>query len=314
MKQSLPVIFWIHSPIAYELFLSFQKTYTEGPVLPVTARSMDLPNAIFTLGYPGLYQHQTAIQIDDCAKAIVNGLESLLEEYSNYVLAIPQSAQPYIEALIESPYCRGYVYYDEGSACYGKNLLEKSAPVYHRYKMEANEGFSLLAKLLQVDIEKIYARHRQGVPFFNFRNPKYLGCFSFFENAFPGQDPTLLPLPEIGAEFKEICQDYCIVLANDLRNGTTSATEREAHVRNISVLCGLLGGKVVVKAHPSDREIDIQTLIGSQVLMWSGFCEQHMIDQNREVAFLDFRLYVTRNNSTSLYLKNMGLINMLSIY
>lgn len=314
MSQSLPVIFWIHSPIAYELYLSFQKTYTAGPVIPVTARSVHLPNAIFNLGYPGLYQHQTATQVDACSKAILNGLQSLLEEYSNYVLAIPQSAQPYIEALIESPYCRGYVYYDEGSACYGKNLLEKSAPVYHRYQMEANEGFGLLAKFLQVDIERIYARHRQGVPFFNFRNQKYLGCFSFFENAFPGQDPTLLPIPEVGAEFKEICNDYCIVLANDLLNGTTSATEREAHVRNISVLCGLLGEKIVVKAHPSDRETDVQSLIGSQVLMWSGFCEQHRIDQNREVAFLDFQLYVTRNNSTSLYLKNMGRVNMLSIY
>jgi hypothetical protein len=314
MSQSLPVIFWIHSPIGYELFLSFQKTYAAGPVIPVTARSVHLPNEMFALGYPGLYQHQTAIQIDASAKAIANGLQSLLEEYSEYVMAIPQSAQPYIEALIESPYCRGYVYYDEGSACYGKHFLEKSAPVYHRYQMQANEGFSFLAKFLRVDIERIFARHRQGVPFYNFRNPKYLGCFSFFENAFPGQDPTLLPLPEIEAEFKEICSDYCIVLANDLLNGTTSAPEREAHLRNISVLCEMLDGKIVVKAHPSDRETDIQPLVGSQVLMWSGFCEQHMIDQNREVAFLDFRLYVTRNNSTALYLNNMGRINMLSIY
>jgi len=313
MSHKLPVLFWIHSPIAYESFLAFQRSYTSGLVIPATSRNIDISDAVFQLGYPGLYQHQTPEQIDCCSRAIATAMETLLNKHNAYALAIPQSAQPYIEALIESPYCQGYIYYDEGAACYEPDFYDCQAAVYHRYVMQHNEGFSKLAGLLQIDIERLHNRHRQGVPFFNFKHPKYIGCFSFFENAFPGQQTTILPRPDTISNASAICSEYSIILANDLLNSSTNS-EREIHLHNIAVMYELLQGQVVVKSHPSDIENNVCKIIGGNKPMWSDFCKKYHIDPNREVAFMGFKQYITRNNSTSLYLKNMGLKNFLSIY
>lgn len=313
MSSTLPVIFWIHSPIAYESFLAFRKTYAAGPVLCVTSRSMRIPEALFELGHPGLYQHQSNEQINISAMAILQGMRSVLEQHGQYALALPQSAQPYIEALIESPYCQGYVYYDEGVASYGQ-IQDKLHPAYHRYQMEASSGMETLCQGLGVDWEALRSRHRQGVPFFNMRHRKYLGCLSFFADAFPGYEPTILPLPDKDPEQQVLCGQHSIILLNDLLNGATSPAERKTHINNVNLLCQTLAPQVVVKAHPSDREGDVAAMLDTPPLMWSSFCEAHGIDSNQEVAFMGFRLYVSRNNSTFRYLCNMGRRNALTIY
>ena len=314
MSVALPVIFWIHSPIAFESFLAFQKTYTAGPVYSATARNVYVPGSIFEIGYPGLYQHQTSEQINLSAQMILSGIQQVLASHDGYILAVPQSAQPYIEAMIESPFCHGYVYYDEGAACYEQNFRLKQDPVYHKYHMDKNAGFDALIAFLQVDADKIYKRHRQGVPFYNVRHSKYLGCFSFFNAAFPGQEPSLLPWPDKNLELNQLCSDCIILLASDLLNGLKNASERAIHLKNMAILSDEFEGKLIVKTHPSDREKDVKDLIKSDVLMWSEFCNRHKINSNVEVAFLNFKLYITPKNSTSLYLLQMGKFNVLSIY
>lgn len=312
MSAELPVIFWIHSPIAFESFLAFQKTYNAGPVFPCTARNIHISESIFELGYPGLYQHQTAEEIDASARSILKGMQHVLCKHEAYVLALPQSAQPYIEALIESPQCRGYVYYDEGSACYEPNFQSKQMASYHRYQMKRNAGFESLTEFLQVDKEKIYTRHRQGVPFYDFRHKKYLGCFSFFETAFPGCDSTLLPMPELSLNINEICRNYNIILASDFLNGLRSPDECRVHLNNINILMKKFNN-IIIKSHPSDLESEVRCKVDVGAVMWSDFCNENNINVNSEVSFLDFKLYISRGNSTSVYMKNMEKFNILSI-
>lgn len=313
MSSALPVIFWIHSPIAYESFMTFRKTYAAGPVLCASSRGMHISEALFELGHPGLYQHQSIEQINVSASAILTGMQPILEQYGQYALAVPQSAQPYIEVLIESPHCQGYIYYDEGDASYGQ-IQDMMLPTYHRYSMEPCMGMDSLCRKLGVDWEALRNRHLHGVPFFNMKHRKYLGCLSFFTDAFPGYEPTILPLPEKDPGQQALCGEYNIILLDDLLNGDTSATERRTHLNNVNLLCQTLGPQVILKAHPSDRESDVAKLFDKPPLMWSTFCEKHAVDDNQEVAFMGFRLYVSRNNSTFRYLSNMGKLNALAIY
>lgn len=313
MTKALPVIFWIHSPIAYESFLAFSKTYTAGPVLCATSRGMQCAEALFELGQPGLYQHQSMQQIDASALAILDAIQVVVERYGQYALAVPQSAQPYIEVLIESPYCQGYVYYDEGDASYGQ-IQNKMRPAYHRYLMEPIEGMTSLCQELGVDWESLRNRHRQGVPFFNMNHSKYLGCLSFFADAFPGYEPTILSLPQKEPAQQKLCSLYSIVLLSDLLNGTISSQERAAHINNVNLVRQVLGPNVILKAHPSDQESEIATMFDLSPLMWSTFCRDNVVDRNQEVAFMGFKLYVSRNNSTCRYLRNIGHSNVLTIY
>jgi hypothetical protein len=313
MTQPLPVVFWVHSPIGYESFLAFRKSYGAGPVFCGTGRGMNIAEALFALGQPGLYQHQTKAEIDKSANAIREAMTSLIARYGQFILAAPQSAQPYIEALIDSPHCQGYIYYDEGVASYG-NIQEKMHPAYHRYAMGDNDSMVALCASLSVDWSTLRNRHRRGVPFFNMKHRKYLGCISFFADAFPGFEPTVLPLPDKSPEQTALCGTHSIVLLNDLLNGVTTAAERGTHINNVKLLSQVLGDQVVLKAHPSDREDDVAALLENSPLMWSRFCQMHSLDPNQEVAFMGFRLYASRNNSTFRYLSNMGQRNALTIY
>ena len=72
MKSDTPIIFWIHSPIGYESYLAFKKSYTAGPVFFATSRNIEMTGSIFNLGHPGLYQHQDSNQIDASCKAIIH--------------------------------------------------------------------------------------------------------------------------------------------------------------------------------------------------------------------------------------------------
>lgn len=313
MKSDTPIIFWIHSPIGYESYLAFKKSYTAGPVFFATSRNIEMTGSIFNLGHPGLYQHQDSNQIDASCKAISDGIKSLMKAYTCYVLAIPQSAQPYIEALIESPFCHGFIYYDEGSACYEPHFLQKQSPIFHRYKMERNRAFEELAELLQISPENIYKRHLKGVPFFNLKHPKHSGCISFFKEAFPGENPHLLQIPEIDPQTENLCGNFAIALINDILNSSNEPKEIHRHLGNIIAIKSMLKEKVIFKPHPTDKESDIKSIIGEDAIMWSDFCKKNNIGFNSEVAFLGFQLYITSNNSTELYLTKLGKTNILSI-
>lgn len=313
MNDIIPIIFWIHSPIGFESYKAFSKRYCKGPIFTATSRSINIENSIFQIGSPGLYQNQNLLEISKTSKLITGSLSNIINTYEKYILIAPQSSQPYIKALIDTDYCKGYLYYDEGSACYIDNIENMRLPIHHQYELAQNIYFDQMLEFLKIDEEDFKSNYKRGVSFYNFNDIKYLGCMSFFDNAFPGQYPKLLK-SSVSMFEKLKCSEYNIILANDMRNGSAFYSEENMHFNNINNISKFLGPKTIIKTHPSDNESDVISNIDSNLIPWSLFCTINGINPASETAFLEFKLYVTSNNSTSLYLNNMKRRNYISIY
>lgn len=312
--KKYPIIFWIHSPIGYESFLAFKNQNSDTLVLHGSVRNITTGSELFCLGHPGLYQLQNTFEVDESCRKIKEAITEVIETYDGYILMIPQIGQPYLKILTQSKYCKGFGYYDEGSACYGSDFKNKSLPIYHKYQLKKSAEFLILCELLHVDFMHLQAMYLGGVPFYDYSQEKLLGFFSFFDNAFPGKSPIIMPMPTDRESCIDICKGHSLVLVGAIANTRQDQQVLDEHFSNINFLLkNNPEVNWVVKPHPGDSQNHIWKMLRGRYEMWGDFCDRKNLNPNLEPSFMGFQNYYSKNNSTILYLKNMGKDNFLVV-
>jgi hypothetical protein len=311
--KKFPIIVWIHSPIGYEILNSIKEVYSKSLIFAISARNISMNESIFAIGQPGLYQFENQKQRIETPKIMQTALEDFIKKHQGYTLLIPQSAQPYIKLLIDSEYCKGYAYYDEGSACYGNSFITYTNNPVHKYKLNPSKNFISLCEFLNVDLKKMNNSQPNGVLFYDIHHPKYKGCFSYFENAFPGMVKNIFSIPK-NPDYNLKCSKYSLILIGNLlgrSRKSTFETMRNKHLDNIEKeIRNNPELNWVIKPHPADDD-SISNLITSQlnIISWDDFCKRESIHPASEPAFLGFQKYASQDNSTILYLRNQNLNN-----
>jgi len=309
-----PIIFWIHSPIGYETYLAFKSTNTSTPTYAISARNLFIKNSLADIGLPGLYQFETPEDKKSNIGKIKDAIMNIASEHSGFVIIVPQTAQPYIKLLIESDYCKGYAIYDEGDAAYGNSWTSYTQPSFHKYEIEKTNEWLSASKELKFNLDKIIANHKFGVPFYDLIHEKFMGLFSFFEEAFPGAAKIKLQIPNDIVKFNNITKQYSLILCGDLTNIENKDETAKNHLSNINNLINACGNKKwIFKAHPNDRSHLLIKKIDSEIQTWESFCAEYNIDSSRESAFMNFNLYVSQKNSTIQFLKILGKSNFITI-
>jgi hypothetical protein len=315
IMNSYPILFWIHSPVGYETYLAFKKTNPNIKIFCISVRNLNIQESILKIGLPGLFQlDQPDIQKKNILR-ISDALNKIIKEHGGYVLLSPQTAQPYIEMIIESDFCKGYAIYDEGTACYGVSFSEKLKPSFHKYKMPKTEEWVKASEILKFNLARIISKHELGVKFYDLTHEKFMGLFSFFENSFPGMEKIILDFPEDLLTIHNVAKNHSIVICGYLANIKDKSTVVETHFRNINNILSMSNNRSwVIKAHPNNNSEEIIKQVKTKCKTWEHFSDEFNIDPNRESAFMRFDMYLSQNNSTIQYLKNQGMNNYITIW
>jgi hypothetical protein len=301
-----PIIFWVHSPIGFEAYLSFksqEKTLGLDVKLILTRHITD-ENAIVQTNDKGLVWDQTEASQENTWKKISVEIEKIIEEHQGYTLCVPQSGIPYIGALIESPYCQGYTYYEDGDLNYDTSVkfAHKILQICYRYVLKIGPEARKMLSVLDVSPESISARHLVGLKLLDFDHEKYLGNFSFFDEAFPGLHSTKLPITNLQERSAIDRTGIIIVPAFQLLKSNLSLQCYKTSLRNIIRFRPDIDW--VVKLHPNQTSKEEDAF--ADALSIQSFNKLSALNgylSNRETAFLDFNTYITPANSTFNYLK-----------
>lgn len=304
--MKFPIIFWVHSPIGYEAYLTFksQEKALDLDVRLILTRHLTDEDAIVQTNENGLVWNQTEASRENTWKKISVEIEKIIEKHQGYTLCVPQSAIPYIEALIESPYCQGYSYYEEGTANYdtSEKFSHKRLRIVYKYVLKLGHEARKMLNTLQVPPEFITARHLKGVMLFDFEHEKYLGSFSFFDEAFPGLQSTKINIMDL--QERRIIDRSGIILVPSF-----------THLKsNLSLQCYITGLRNiirfrsdidwVIKVHPNQSLKEEDALSNAlSIQSFNKFTALNGYLSNRETAFLDFNTYITPSNSTFNYLR-----------
>ena len=310
--MSYPIICFVYSPITYETYLSMKKISENGSieVIPIFARNIKPSTNNTFLSNKILYWDQTELQRSKTWYNLNKFIKNLVMKYGGYVLAIPQSGIPYIRMLIESQYCQGYVYSLDGNAAFeqgNKPFSYWMRQLIYRYKFLVDDNVIEISNTLGVDPQEIVHLHQRGTRLFDFENEKYLGCYSFFEDAFPGFSPEII-IPEQSTYYPDLSQ-YSLVLVPALRKA--SAEKLSFLLQKADTKIKSHGENWLLKCHPDTELTDEEKL--AKVLNVESYNKKfqwYPDVQSREPAFLNFKLYaINEVNSTIMFLRKMSKSN-----
>ncbi len=301
-----PIIFWVHSPIGFEAYLSF-KTLAKNLDIELKlflTRNMHHKDASLETNDNGLVWDQTKESQEMTWVAVGKAIDQINRDYNGYTLCLPQSGVPYIESLIESPFCQGFSYYEEGTLNYDTDETFKNKSERLCYKYDLNFGPEAIRALniMNVSPDILSSRHSAGVTLLDFSHEKYLGAFSFFEGAFPGFEKTLIPI--FDSSEQSVIEKSGILLVPNMKllKSTSSLKDYLVSTKNIIDLRKDLDW--IVKVHPNQTtEDEVKFSTWLSVRTFSEFSKSHIAIASRETAFLGYGLYVTPSNSTLHYLK-----------
>jgi hypothetical protein len=304
--RKYPIVFWVHSPIGFETYLSFKALEKSlGIELKLfLTRHISHKDADLQTNDNGLVWDQNSNSQERTWRELGRAISKIIENSKGYTLCVPQSGIPYVEALIESPHCKGYTYYEDGTLNYDVEsaFKIKADRLCYKYSLQIGPEAAAAMDLLEVAPDSISSRHLNGVKLLDFEHEKYLGSFAFFEEAFPGHMTTLLPIADL--QDRAATEKTGIILAPNGKTlkSTTSLKDYLISVRNIM---GLHRGiNWTVKLHPNQKpEEEDRFAKWLSTQGFSAFSRSHPEVENRETAFLDFSFYVTPSNSTLHYLK-----------
>ena len=301
-----PIIFWVYSPIGFEAYLSFksQERALGLDVKLILTRHMTDERAIVQTNENGLFWDQTEASRENTWGKISVEIEKIIEKHGGYTLCVPQSGIVYIGALIESPYCQGYTYYEDGLLNYDMpvKFSDRILKICYKYVIKLGPKALRMLSILQVPPEFIPARHLLGVKLFDFSHEKYLGCFSFFDGAFPGLHPTKLTIIDLQERGVIDRTGVIIVPAPQLLRSNLSLQCYITSLKNIIRFRPDIDW--VIKAHPNHNSKQEDQLANAlSIQSFNKFTALNGYLSNRETAFLDFNTYITPANSTFNYLK-----------
>ena len=301
-----PIIFWVHSPIGFEAYLTFksQEKALGLDIKLILTRHLTDERAIVQTNDRGLVWDQTEASQENTWKKISIEIEKIIEKHGGYTLCVPQSGISYIGALIESPYCQGYTYYEDGTLNYDTSVKfsDKISTICYKWVIKMGPEARRMLSILHVPPEFISARHLAGVRLLDFDHEKYLGCFSFFDGAFPGLHSTKLPIMDVPERAVIDKTGVIIVPAPQFLKSNSSLQCYITSLRNIIKFRPDIDW--VIKVHPNASSKQEDAL--SSALSIQSFNKLTVLNSwlsNRETAFLDFNTYITPTNSTFNYLQ-----------
>ena len=301
-------VFWAHSPIGYETFLALKEAgiFNESNSTLITAREFFPSEANACIGLPEEYLWQSPAEFEVAQEKIVTALKRLQNDNIEYELFVPQTANFFVRALIESPRCQSFVLFDEGSGARGALFSKRCVDVFYKYQVRPEKSLSGFLAYLAVKPEVMTDLYRQGVPFYDVRHPKCAGYISFFEDAFPGETVIRLKKPSFSGT--SICSKHGLILLPPFHAWAKSInfTDKfQTFYNSINSIARLNSTKKwVLKFHPHDNE-EVQKKILSSFKFdeFGKFCKTHKISEFREPAFMGFDTYVSSVNSTVMFLR-----------
>jgi hypothetical protein len=312
--NNYPIIIWIHSPIGYETYLAIKAIDPSKTIIPISSRNVTVPGSMVNIGLPGLFQIDSDQQRNHNLLKLSSSIKGVAEKYGGYILLAPQTAQPYIEIIIESEHCKGFGIYDEGGNNYKDTWSNFTKPSFHQYQIKKTTAWIAAAKELKFNIDKLINRHASGVPFYDITHSKFVGLFSLFDEAFPGMDKIKLNIHNDSKSFNESIEKFSLILCGDLTNIRNKESSNHRHFNNINQLLKITPNQNwVIKPHPNDRSESILKNLDYPVQTWEKFCLDKTIDLNREAVFMNFKLYVAQDNSSIQYLKCLRKKNFMII-
>jgi len=302
-------IFWAHSPIGYETYLALTQAniITKDNSTLISAREFYPPDAALCIGLPEEYVWQTEEQFTSTQKSITQLVETLNVAERGFELFIPQSANFYIRALIESPACKSFIFFDEGSSA--RNLLFKRRciPGFYKYNIRETGAFEDFTGRLAIDRKVMIDSYASGVPFYSVEHLKCAGYLSFFKDAFPEQSVHVLN--KVTPEAAEICFQYGLILLPPFHAWAKTpdfAKNFQVFSNSVNSVVRLNAGKKwVIKFHPHDGSNIRSKVVGYFPFEdFESFCIRNTISPYREPAFMGFDFFVGAPNSTFEFLKH----------
>lgn len=307
MRDLRKYIFWAHSPIGYETYLALRHT---GILTPensylITARDCTPPEANLSIGLPEEYCWMNPAQFESTANKLSAFLEEIDFKSNTYELIVPQVANFFIRALIESPNCKSYIVFDEGRAARGELSKNRCKDIFYKYKIRLESPAINLFNQLGVKFESMCSLYEKGVTFYNVTHEKFAGNITFFEDAFPGQNPSIIK--KVENPDRSRCNKFGLILLPPFHvwlKNKNFQTEFSIWQHSIQSIVKLNPEKKwILKFHPHDTdEIKIKFQKLFKFEEFNQFCNQNKISAHREPAFMDFDCYVSAPNSTIEFL------------
>ena len=309
-------IFWAHSPIGYETYLTLKEIglLTNQNSGLITARMCTPPEAITCIGLPEEYIWQTPEEFAIAQQKIVEFLKMVNPLGKKFELIAPQSANFFVRCLIESEYCDRYIFFDEGDAAYEPffKIFSDESNHFYQYHLRTEPELEPFFKFLGIKTGIIRELYEHGVPFYCIQHAKFAGFISYFQGSFPGCHKELIPIPTASmSATKEICKEYGLIVLPEFRTLSRDpqySKKLELIVKSTRAIVKLSADtKWVVKFHPHDnQEMRNKIIAVFPYLIFETFCERRNISKYREPAFMGFHTYVSSANSTITFLNNIG--------
>ena len=302
-------IFWAHSPIGYETYLALKQAniFTAINSTLITSREFRPPEAALCIGLPEEYMWQTEEQFKNTQKSLMKLLDGLNIKTDGFELFIPQSANFYIRALIESPACKSFIFFDEGSSARGRLFKRRCIPGFYKYDIRKTDNFEDFIFRLGLNSPVMVDLYANGVPFYVVNHSKCAGYLSFFKDAFPEQEVNILE--KVLPAAAELCSQYGLILLPPFHAWSKVADfakNFQVFLNSVKSVAGLNAERRwLLKFHPHDSSSIREKIAGYFPFeCFENFCIKNNISLYREPAFMGFDLYMGAPNSTFEFLKH----------
>jgi hypothetical protein len=309
MQKESKYIFWAHSPIGYETYLSLRKMgiLNEQNSHLITARDCTPPEAECCIGLPEEYCWLSPEQFQKTQEMICTFLEKIDFKNNAFELIVPQTANFFIRCLIESPQCLQYHVFDEGSGARAPIFDARCKQIFYKYNVRDEACCRNFMKALGTDFDTLSGLYKNGVPFYEVGHRKFAGFMSFFNDAFPGGSVSIVPKSEFSGV--SACRNYGLILLPPFRSLINKPDFKkkfqQIYISIQSIARLNTQKKWVYKFHPHDSEEIKQKIKGLlKYEEFTQFCERKSISRHREPAFMGFDVYVSAPNSTIDFLRS----------
>ena len=309
MDEKNKYIFWAHSPIGYETYLSLKELgiLTKQNSHLITARDCTPPEAECSIGLPEEYCWLSPKQFDKTQLLISEFLRKIDFKNNFYELIVPQTANFFIRGLIESACCKNFIIFDEGSSARDPLFPRRCKEVFYKYKIRnENPELNFLSEIAS-NFHTISKLYENSVPFYDVNHQKFSGYLSFFKDSFPGKDVSVIPKTNFVGE--NFCKNHGLMLLPPfhvwLRKDEFQKKFQTTlySLQNIARLNPNI--KWIFKFHPHDTD-EIKEKFKSLLNFeeFNDFCARKNISNHREPAFMGFDIYVSAPNSTTEFLRS----------
>lgn len=309
MDQNNRYLFWAHSPIGYETYLSLKDLgiLNNGNSHLITARDCMPPEAECSIGLPEEYCWMSPKQFDRTQSLVSDFLKKIDFKNNFYELIIPQTANFFIRSLIESERCKNFIIFDEGSSARAPLFTRRCNEIFYKYKIRNEKAELSFFSATVTDFQTISKLYEKSVPFYDLNHKKFSGHISFFKDAFPEKSVSLITKSNFSG--KSYCKNHGLILLPPfhvwLRKEEFQKKFQTAlySLKNIARLNP--GMKWIFKFHPHDTD-EIKNKFKSLLNFeeFNDFCIRKKISNHREPAFMGFDVYVSAPNSTTEFLRS----------